>query len=194
MKTENPFEQIQASAGNAVKSYQWYQAQIRKLGLSTMKPAGVFKSEIGEFVPRVRWGDMYLFYYTPKGKDTLPYYDLYPLVFPFRVTADGFVGLNMHYLPPLLRMKLMGRLLQLAEDTTLTETTRLRLTWNIIGNASRFPEAAPCVKRYLLPHVRSRFLKINPPDWKAAIMLPIEGFQKETRNKIYRQSQDKINA
>jgi hypothetical protein len=196
MNSANPFHQIQlvTKNGKELKSYQWYVAQIRKLGMAQMNGQKMLKSNIGEIVPKINIGEMYLYYYQPKMKDVLPYYDTYPLVFPFRRLPDGFMGLNLHYLPPLLRMKFLTRLLSYATDDNLTETTRLRLTWNVVKNTSKLPEAAPCVKRYLASHIRSRFLRIYPPDWKAAIFLPLENFQKSSQRVIYNDSKDIINA
>ena len=200
MAQNNPFQQQfqelrdKASSKDTVKSYQWYMTQIRQLGLATPKPANVLKSDIGELVTTVRWGDMYLFLYDPKTKAKLKYYDRFPLVVPFRVIRGGFLGLNLHYLPPLLRDRLLTRLMKLADDPHLSATTRLRFTWNIIKNAARYPEVAPCVKRYLVPNVRSRFLKIHPTDWRSSIMLPTETFIGDTKQNVYRNSQDIINA
>lgn len=194
MPIKNPFEQIRRDAdkGSTVKSYQWYMNQIRKLGLNTKKPREVLRSPIGELVSGVRWGDMYLFMYDPKTKARLPYYDKFPLVLPFRVISGGFYGLNLHYLPPMLRMRLLGRLLRLTNEKELSEATRIRMNWDILNNVSRFPEVRPCVKRYLTPHVRSRFLRVNPEDWKAAIMLPIETFVGIDKQEVYDESTDFI--
>ena len=196
MKSANPFHQIQIDTknGKELKSYQWYVAQIRKLGMAQMTGTKMLKSEMGEIVPKINVGEMYLYYYQPKLKNVLPYYDTYPLVFPFRRLPDGFMGINLHYLPPMLRMKLLGRLMQYTTDDTLTETTRLRLSWNVIKNTAKLPEAAPCIKRYLSSHIRSRFLRIYPTDWKAAIFLPLENFQKSSLRVIYNDSKDIINA
>ena len=68
------------------------------------------------------------------------------------------------------------------------------MSWNIISNFSRFPEVKPCVKQYLFPNVQSRFLQINPQDWRAAIFLPVESFQGESKTTVYQLSREKIDA
>jgi len=55
-------------------------------------------------------GNMYMFFYDPKTKDTLPYYDAFPLVIPIEPAEGGFYGLNLHYLPPVLRAKFLDAL------------------------------------------------------------------------------------
>jgi len=192
MKTENPFEQIQVKSlqGNKEKSYQWYRTQINRLGLNQMAPKTAMRSELGELVTSMKMGDMYLFFYDPKTKETLPYYDIFPLVLPFKLVPRGFLGLNFHYLSPLLRLRLLNRLLLLASDETLSETTKIRTSWNIIGNASKYPEVSPCVKRYNFLNVRSKFLKINPQDWKTSVLLPLESFQGRTKNTVFKNSKE----
>jgi hypothetical protein len=192
-KKQNPFEQMRPD-GKGVKSYQWYQAQIRKLGLNTMTANKALESGIGKLTSNIEPGRMYLFMYNPKMAAKLPYYDEFPLVMPFNVIKGGFLGLNLHYLPPLLRMKLLDELMKLADKPTISNTTQLRMSWNIIGNFSRFPEAKPCVKRYLYPNIQSRFLEINPQDWRAAIFLPVESFQGETKSSVYQLSKQNIDA
>lgn len=180
--------------GKGVKSYQWYQSQIRKLGLNSMTPDKAMESGIGKLVKNIEPGKMYLFMYNPKMAAKLPYYDEFPLVMPFNVVKGGFLGINLHYLPPLLRMKLLNELLKLSDTPKISKTTLLRMSWNVIGNFSRFPEVKPCVKRYLYPNIQSRFLEVNPEDWRAAIFLPLESFQGESKTSVYQLSREKIDA
>ena len=72
------------------KSYKWYQDIIRSLGLASVQPAKVLRSDIGEFITTINVGTMLLFVYDPKTKDSLEYYDTFPLVMPFRKVAGGF--------------------------------------------------------------------------------------------------------
>ena len=58
----------------------------------------------------------------------------------------------------------------------LLSETQMELNWALLKNVSRFPEAQPCVKRYLTSRMKSGFFEINPQDWKAAIFLPVEDF------------------
>ena len=50
-----------------------------------------------------------MFFYDPKFKKTLPYYDTFPLVLPLETYNDGFLGINMHYLPIPLRVNLLDQ-------------------------------------------------------------------------------------
>ena len=55
-------------------------------------------------------GRMYFYFYDPKTKDMLPYYDRFPLVIPIERYSDGFLGLNLHYISPKQRVILLDKL------------------------------------------------------------------------------------
>lgn len=180
----DPFEGLR-DRETPTSSVRWYQDNIRKLGLNNVPEQQVLKSSIGEFVTSIQIGSMYLFRYDPKTADTLPYYDTFPLVVPFRKTSDGFYGLNFHYLPYLIRLRLLDRMMKLINTKGITETTRMRLNWNLLTNVSQYPGATACVKRYLYYHINSRVMQIYPNDWRKTVMLPIDNFEKKSRNDVF---------
>ena len=137
-------------------------------------------------------GKMFIFFYDPKWKDELPYYDTFPLIFVIESYTDGFLGINLHYLPPILRAKLMDSLYSISSDNKYNENTKLNISYKILKSAARFKYFKPCVKRYLFSHVRSNYLNVESIYWDAALMLPIENFNKATIETIYRESRNMI--
>ena len=133
-------------------------------------------------------GGMYFFVYNPKTRDELPYYDRFPLVFPFRKTQDGFYGLNMHYLPYDLRIKLLDQLLIFKTNSRWDETTKIKYSWALIDGVSRIAPAKPCVKQYLSGHVRSQFRQIYSEDWATAMLLPVERFVGASKQQVWADS------
>lgn len=133
-------------------------------------------------------GNMYMFRYDPKHKKTLPYYDTYPLIIPLERYKDGFLGLNLHYLPPKLRLALFEKLLTLATNKRMNKSTKIRATYNLLNASSRYKLMKPTIKRYLNKHIRSMFIKIDPSDWKIAIFLPHEGFVKQSKTAVWKDS------
>jgi len=133
-------------------------------------------------------GKMYMFVYDPKMKDVLPYYDTFPLVFPIEFYGDSFLGLNMHYLPPMLRAKLMDALYLTINNEKYDKTTLLKISYQILSGASRYRYFKPCVKKYLMTHVGSPFIYISPDEWDYALMLPTERFQKANKSVVYKDS------
>jgi len=149
-------------------------------------------------VPQV--GFMYHFFYEPKMRDELPYYDRFPLVFPFKrgftrqraVEGGSFLGLNLHYLHPRLRARLMDGLYTISTDKKFDEDTRIRLSYEILNKASKFRFFKPCVKRYLVRRVRGRFVKINSDQWDTALFLPTERFRKKSKSFVFKESRKLI--
>ena len=114
-------------------------------------------------------GRMYFYFYDPKTKDTLPYYDRFPLVIPIERYPDGFLGLNLHYISPKQRIILLDKLSSILTDHNYDENTRLRISYAYLTAASKAFEATPCIKRYLFSHVQSRFLEITADEWDIEI-------------------------
>lgn len=124
-------------------------------------------------------GKMYLFKYDPKLKQVLPIYDIYPLVFPIEPYSDGFLGINVHYLSGGERLALLNKLREFASNNKNNETTRLKLTYNLLSGIKKINTLmGPCIKRYLFSHVRSRFIQINADEWDKVIQLPLELFKR----------------
>ena len=103
-------------------------------------------------------GRMYMFFYDPKTKDTLPYYDRFPLALLVGPAKGGYYGLNLHYLHPRIRAILLDRLMEysVGKDKNL----RLKLTYNILKASSRLKAFKPCFKHYLKKHIKSRMVEI----------------------------------
>lgn len=137
-------------------------------------------------------GKMYLFGYDPKHKTTLPYYDRYPLIFLVGPAKGGFYGINMHYLPHRLRAVLMDALWDIANTKKITPGTKLKLSYNVLKGTANLAGFKPCFKHYLTKHVKTRFLQIDAKDWDTAIFLPLETFEKATKQEVWNDSRRKI--
>jgi hypothetical protein len=137
-------------------------------------------------------GRMYFYYYDPKTKDQLKYYDKFPLVIPIERYGDGFLGLNLHYVEPKVRFILLDKLSTFTNNKMYDETTRLRLSYQTLKSASSIFEATPCIKRYLYSHVKSRFLEINANEWDIAAILPVESFEKKSKEHVFNESRKKF--
>jgi hypothetical protein len=137
-------------------------------------------------------GKMYFYFYDPKTKDTLPYYDRFPLVIPIESYKDGFLGLNLHYIHPKQRLILLDKLSETATNSKFDSKTKLRVSYSYLAGASKAFEATPCIKRYLFTHIQSRFLEISADEWDIAAMLPVETFVGATTSKVYADSRKKF--
>jgi len=137
-------------------------------------------------------GKMYFYFYDPKTKDSLPYYDRFPLVLPIEQYNDGFLGLNLHYIHPKQRIILLDKLSEYANNKNFDNTTRLRLSYAALASSAKAFEAQPCIKRYLYSQVQSRFMEIDAGEWDIAALLPMESFAGATTSKVYADSRKKF--
>ena len=133
-------------------------------------------------------GRMYMFSYDPKTKKTLPYYDRFPMIFVVDKMPGGFHGINLHYLPPTYRARLMDALYSVSRKDGARDSEKLQLSYNLLKGASRFNYFKPCFKHYLTGHVRSRLLYIPAEEWDIALMLPTQRFSKKGTNAIWQES------
>lgn len=122
--------------------------------------------------PKAFIGRMYFYHYDPKYKDVLPVYDKFPLVIPIEMYSDGFLGLNLHYLDPFSRLALLDRLMDFINNDKYDDTTKLKLSYDLLSRSRRYKLIEPCIKRYLLSHIRSSLIYIEPNHWETAIFLP----------------------
>ena len=175
-----------------VAAREWYRSAAGKL-TSNIAP-GVFEKRTDEArkVSSMEFGYMYAFKYDPKTKNDLPYYDTFPLIFPVRMDSDGFLGINFHYLPPVLRAKLMNALYSTLTNKKYDDTTKVKISYSILQSASKYRYFKPMLKKYLRSHVRSQFLEVQVNEWDIAIFLPTESFRKADTGRVWEESRKQI--
>ena len=181
------FAQLRALHGyDGNNSINWFRSVAQTLRVSGRNATKMKMVTDGPtLVNSIELGKMYMYCYDPKWKDTLPYYDIFPLVFPFRKTANGFYGINLHYVRPETRLIFLQKMLQYVTDPKLNKRAKLQFTWQTISDFTKFPEAQFCVKQYLWTHVKTRFLEIPPKDWRNAVGLPLQSFQKAQAQTVW---------
>lgn len=149
------------------------------------------KFQLG-FNTRFLLGGLYFFYYNPKLRNDLPYYDIFPLVMPLEKYNDGFLGLNIHYLPVKYRIAFMSKLMGRAIYDENDEIKRIKITYDILSSARRYREFRPCVKRYLNTQIRSKIIAVMPDEWDVAMMLPVHQFRKAPASEVWSDSLEEI--
>lgn len=133
-------------------------------------------------------GRMFMFFYDPKTKESLPYYDEFPLVIMVGPAEGGFYGLNLHYLHPRLRAVFFDELMEYMTNDKYDETTRFRLTYNLLAQSRKLRLFEPCFKRYLLANVVSKTTEIPPTEWEIAMFLPTDSFVGSDRQAIWKET------
>ena len=112
--------------GDTTKSATWYKNAISSIGQKITAQKLLAQ---GKLSARPNIGLLNLFFYDPKYKETLPYYDTFPLVLPLDSIKGGFSGLNFHYLSPGLRLRLLEQMQRYATNKDLTKA-RFDVSWS----------------------------------------------------------------
>ena len=193
------------------KATNWFRAKVRQGkqlakqaynrskaqqagGLKGIKPQDLFmrggydrKRMTGQ---KVVYGKMFFFEYDAKYKETLPYWDRFPLTVFFDFSPPHMIGLNLHYLTPYMRAQLMDKLNQYRNKKENDSDTFLRLNWKQL---SKIPEVKPAVKKYIIGRVKMA-VQVPADEWDIAIFMPVARFQKATEKEVYRDSKRMIAA
>ncbi len=186
------FDTLQAGAfragvtANTKKSKEWFQRKVRELEVPERR--ALLKDTALKQTTQPRIGDMMMYFYDPKHKQTLPYYDRFPLTIMVEPAPGGFRGLNLHYLSPMVRARFLDELMALAPKK-MTDTSRLnKLRYDLLQGARKYKEFEPCFKHYLMPNIKSRIARVPMTEWEIAIFLPTEQFMKVKAQTVWRYS------
>jgi len=166
------FTDIRKQAGDKEKSVAWYRKKIRELG-NKVSARRLINS--GALARRPSNGKLNMFFYDPKLKNELPYYDRFPLVLPLQSAPGGFLGLNFHYLPIPLRVQLLEVIDKKGVNSDYSSLKRVRLI-------------KPTIKHYLTNQLRSGFLRISEEDFLVASLLPVQDFRKASSARVWTDS------
>ena len=176
------FDRIKVRAGDTDRSATWYRSQVNRI--ASGKTAGQLFRE-GKLQGRPSVGRLNLFGYNPKLRAKLPYYDIFPLVLPLEPIKGGFMGMNFHYLPPLLRFRLLERMQARASDRRFDSKTKFEVNYDDVKNIMI---VKPTIKKYLYAYCQTGFLRINADDAAVAIYLPVQRFKKAPEATVYADS------
>jgi hypothetical protein len=170
------------SGASGVKSVNWFREKIQEFG----KPGPQQLLRDGRRTKGVNFGTLNMFIYSPKHKDTLPYYDTFPLVLPIGPAAGGFMGLNFHYLPIQMRIRLLDKIVDGGGSLNVAAQSgkRPRLITDY-SQLKRIPMAKAIVKHYLTGYVKSDFRAITSEELIVAALLPVQRFQKGSAQAAY---------
>ena len=181
------------TVGTEVKrSAKWFQNKIKGLTgslrnqWSTTNAPKFYRESENKMSPKVlrlraNLGDLFAYYYNPKHRLTLPYYDQFPLIMLIGYEKETFLGLNFHYLNPKIRAILL--------DKVTAKIGRGIINWKKIA---MIPQVEPTVKRYRYDHIVRKVIPIEEQEKEIAIFLPLERFKKAGKSKVWADSRKRI--
>ena len=171
------------------ESRDWFRKKARSMRVNRSQ---LMQEDEIQLKGRSVTGAMFMFFYDPKHKKTLPYYDTFPLIIVVGPADGGFIGLNLHYLPIPLRAKFLDALMDTTNNKKYDNSTKFALSYEMLKSASKMKYFKPCYKHYLTKHVRGKMAFVPAPEWEIATFLPTADFQKASAGTIYGQSRSMI--
>ena len=164
----------------------WFANNVKKLG--KIGPGKMLGDDRLRKQAGASPGDMVMYTYNPKLKQTLPYYDTFPLTIVVGPAKDGFYGINLHYLPPKVRAIFLDKLNDVASNQKFNATTRFKITYKLLQSTQNYKYFKPCFKHYLTEGVTSNIMKVNAAEWNIAIFLQTANFKKASVGTVWADS------
>ncbi len=186
------FDKLSAAAFRAgiktrtPESEEWFTDKVRELAMPSRTK--LLKDPALSNRAKVLVGDMVMYFYDPKTKETLPYYDKFPLTIVVGPAPGGFYGLNLHYINPVARARLLTELFKLAPKTLKPDSRLMKMTYDLLQGVKKYKEFEPCFKRYLMSNVQSDMSRVPMTDWETAIYLPVQQFKKKNSKRVWADS------
>lgn len=149
-----------SGAANNSKSMRWFKETISR---------SVRSKVASKLMP----GRMYAYAYDAKNKDTLDYWDKFPLIIALSTEGSYVLGLNLHYIPPRARVVFMERLLVFLSKKNFSDRVKLNVSWDKVKN---MPGSTKMIKLYLKSHMKTAPVEVPPTEWYNAINLPLQQF------------------
>jgi hypothetical protein len=192
---ESLFDRLQAKAykkqipAQTQQSRDWFRSEIRGM---RVKSDDILNDRNLERRTRPAPGRMYTYFYDPKHKATLPYYDRFPLIIMVGKAYKGFYGMNLHYLPIPLRAKFLDQLITITNNKKFDESSRFQASYNFLKGSSKMNLFKPCFKHYLIHKVESEIKFLSADLWEIATFLPTARFKGATAKQVHADSRKMI--
>ena len=176
----------------AKRSAKWFQDKLKGLKgearnrFSSTNPDKFYRESPNKIAPTglkrtAGFGDLYCYHYDPKYKQTLPYYDAFPLIMLIGSDKETFLGCNFHYLNPRFRAILLDKL--------NAKVGKGIPKWKSL---SKIKEIAPTIKRYRFDHIDKKVIQIKEDEKEIAIFLPLERFRKSSKSAVWSDSKGRF--
>lgn len=164
------------SAADTIRDLQHKVTQVRMTG-------GVFQNK-DRYIDSVNGkmlGRMVAYMYNPlqESKKRMPYWDMFPVVIVTDLNPRGWTGMNLHYLPPKMRVMLLGQLYNIYQDRHMDERKQLQISYDYLQRTNAHPYIKPTIHRYRPGGLRSQVYVVPPEDWARVALLPLQKFQKQ---------------
>lgn len=145
----------------------------------------ILKDKSKKRVDSPKVGRMYLFVYDAKHKDTLPYWDVNPLIILIGPAEKGFYGINFHYLPIQDRLELLELIVPFQKLVSAKNHNQININYKKLLSLSK-KTWKHCFKHYLLNNLNTQMIEIPMEEWMNTITLPLAHFKGASAQQVWR--------
>lgn len=175
---------------NTKLSQEWFFDRIREINKEPVDRQSIVRNPPIKMAGNQFLGRMYLFRYNPAGRQKMPYFDRFPLIIMIEKSKEGFMGLNLHYLPMDLRQKLFYGLLTRASNSEFRWNTYLKIDYNYLKSRTNLRAYRACIKRYRYDQILGRIANVPAPEWEVAVHLPLASWRKAAESRVFKDSRE----
>ena len=178
----------------------WFSDEVKNLakvyGAEIANPSSIMEACQGSgdrgLTSKIVPGNLYMCRYSPPAEHSLPYYDRFPLIMPYKTESRMFRAWNFHYLPHQARILLLAHLMKYADTKSfwtrkpvLNNKTSMQFDGRALKDLAAHPVARPTSHEYQLAHVKTQFKFIEPKHWALMMLLPTESFVMSKKSQVW---------
>jgi hypothetical protein len=176
-----------------VSAVQWFKnalGGIRKKKTGSAKDYEQILKDNSKGIKRRLLGQVIVFRYIPNSKTK--FYDKFPIVIVTGVSGSTITGLNLHYVPPMDRIKLillMNSLLFNQKEMDL-QKTRVKI-FSLLTKKIFAKYIGTAVNNYTIKNIAGKPKLTTPEEWSYLAFLPV--FKGISPSKVYSEISKAVN-
>lgn len=179
---------------NKTSSIKWFSTKIQKIKNETKgkinpesnstKKTILNESKSSKTFRFKKPGYMYFFQYVPPNAKQLPFYDEFPIILSLGFTANYAIGINLHYLPPRIRLLFALQITKSMVDAK-NDISKVRIG-SLLANKTIRKYIYALSEQYYYAGIRSKIKLIGPKEFMIMSFLPMQKFKKKQSPQIYK--------
>ena len=183
----------QPSNNSSQNAVQWFKDSIRGLKKNQIGKQQDYLTIIKNNKRNVKTtlrGQVLLFQYRPKDKPK--FYDRFPLIIVLDFKGRNLLGLNLHYVPPLDRLRLLALMNTLIFNKNESNFQKTRIRILSLLNKQIFAKyLGTAVNYYTVENIVGKPKITTPEEWTHFAFLPL--FRGINPTKLYAEIKQRVN-
>lgn len=137
-------------------------------------------------------GNLYLYGYDPKHKDTLEVYDVLPLGILLDISSKYVWMINVHYIPYLKRIQFVRLIMEKLAGGSRLKYKDIKKAWNKAEIPHAYARLA--FRQYIIKRIQTKMRMFDEDNYKAVVQNVLPEFKKQNMDTVYRNIEKKMKA